>query len=174
MMPSTFQIRHAEPTDVFALHELTIAVTRDGRGVVFVVDDLLAGGPRAGVRIAESIDPATRDDTLVLVATVDDAIVGDASVHRLTPTFTRHVGIFSLEVHPAQQRRGIGRALLRASVDWAKDHGIERLELYTRKDNDRARALYESEGFILESARVRFIRLPGGGSVDDLVYARFL
>ena len=110
----------------------------------------------------------------MLVALVDDAIVGEASVQRLKPTFTRHVGVFSIEVHPAEQRRGIGRALVRACMEWAKARGIERLELYTRRDNDRARALYESEGFTLESVRTRFIRLPDGSYVDDLVYVRFL
>ena len=173
-MPTTFLIRRAEPNDVRGLHELTIEVTRDGRGVVFTVDDLIAGGPRAGGRIADSLDPATRDDSLVLVALVGDAIVGEASVQRLKPTFTRHVGVFSIEVHPAEQRRGIGRALVRACIEWAKARGIERLELYTRRDNDRAIALYASEGFNLESVRTRFIRLPDGSYVDDLVYVRFL
>jgi hypothetical protein len=173
-MPSAFLIRPAEPNDVEALHELAVAVTRDGRGVVFTVEDMVAGGPRALARVAESLDAATRDDTLVLVATVDGALVGEASVKRLKPSFTRHVGVFSLEVHPAEQRRGIGRALVRACVEWAKTRHIERLELYTRQDNDRARALYESEGFVLESSRTRFIRLPDGSYVDDLVYVRFL
>jgi ribosomal protein S18 acetylase RimI-like enzyme len=173
-MPSPFLIRVAELNDVTGLHELSIAVTRDGRGVVFTVDDLIARGPRAAARIAESLDPATRDDTLVLVATVDGAIVGDASVHRLNSSFTRHVGVFSTEVHPEYQRRGIGRALLTRCIDWASARGIERLELYTRYDNERARALYESEGFRVESVRVRFIRLPDGTYVDDLVYVRFL
>jgi len=173
-VPSTFLIRHAHLNDVAGLHELTIEVTRDGRGVVFTVDDLIAGGPRAAGRIVESLDRDTRDDTLVLVAVVDDVIVGEASVQRLKPTFTRHVGVFSIEVHPAEQRRGIGRALLRECIQWAKARGIERLELYTRQDNDRARALYESEGFNLESVRARFISLPDGRYVDDLVYVRFL
>jgi ribosomal protein S18 acetylase RimI-like enzyme len=163
-MASTFEIRPAEPNDVPALHELSIAVTRDGRGVVFAVDDMIAGGPRAATRIAESVHPATRNG----------AIVGEASVQRMKATFTQHVGVFSIEVHPQHQRRGIGRALLRACIEWAKEHGIERLELYTRQDNDRARALYESEGFAVESARVRFIRLPDGRYVDDVVYVRFL
>lgn len=173
-MSEAFSIRRARTNDVTALHELSLAVTRDGRGVVFTVDDLIAGGPRAAARIADSLDPATRDDTLVLVATVDGAVVGDASVQRVKASFTRHVAIFSTAVHPQHQRRGIGRALLRASVDWAKTRGIERLELYTRRDNERARALYESEGFAVESARVRFIRLPDGHYVDDLIYVRFL
>ena len=171
---TAFLIRHAEANDVLGLHELGIAVTRDGRGVVFTVDDLMAGGPRAAGRIAESLDPATRDGTLVLVAVVDGDIVGNASVQRAKASFTRHVGVFSVEVHPVQQHRGIGRALLRACVEWAKARGIERLELYTRQDNERARALYESEGFSQESARVRFLRLPDGQYVDDIVYVRFL
>jgi ribosomal protein S18 acetylase RimI-like enzyme len=173
-MSKPFHIRHAELDDGPALHELSIAVTRDGRGVVFTVEDLIGAGPRAVGRIAEAIDPATRDYSVVFVAEVDGAVAGEASVQRLKPSFARHVGVFSLEVHPREQRRGIGRALLRASVEWAKSKGIERLELYTRRDNDRARALYESEGFAVESARSRFIRLPGGTYVDDLVYVRFL
>jgi ribosomal protein S18 acetylase RimI-like enzyme len=173
-MPAPFQIRHAEPNDEERLHDLSIAVTEDGRGVVFTVDDVKAQGPRAGQRIAESIAPATRDETLVLVAVVESKIVGCASVKRPSPTFTRHVGVFSIEVHPGHQRQGIGRALLRASVEWARNRGIERLELYTRADNDRARALYESEDFIEEAKRVRFIRLPDGRYVDDIVYVRFL
>jgi ribosomal protein S18 acetylase RimI-like enzyme len=173
-MPSTFVLRPANLEDVTALHELWLAVTRDGRGVVFSVDDVLASGTRAAERIAESLDPATRDDTLFLVATVDGAIAGEASVQRLKPTFARHVCVFSIEVHPAHQRRGIGRALLRACLEWAKSRGIERFELFTRQDNHRARALYESEGFALESIRARFIRLPDGKYVDDLVYVRFL
>jgi ribosomal protein S18 acetylase RimI-like enzyme len=173
-MPAPFRIRHAEPNDEKRLHALSIAVTEDGRGVVFTVDDVKAQGPRAGQRIAESIAPATRDDTLVLVAVVESKVVGCASVKRLSPTFARHVAVFSIEVHPGHQRQGIGRALLRASIEWARSRAIERLELYTRADNDRARALYESEGFIEESKRVRFIRQPDGSYVDDIVYVRFL
>jgi ribosomal protein S18 acetylase RimI-like enzyme len=111
---------------------------------------------------------------LVLVAVVEGKVIGYAGIKRAGTTFTRHVGVFSTEVHPDHQRRGIGRALLRASVEWAKSRGIERLELFTRADNDRARALYESEGFVEESKRIRFIRLPDGRYVDDIVYVRFL
>jgi ribosomal protein S18 acetylase RimI-like enzyme len=169
-----FQIRQAELDDIPGLHELSLAVIRDGRGVVFTLEDAQAQGPRTGARVAESIAPATRDDALVLVAVADGRIVGYASVHRVKPTFARHVGVFSTEVHPEFQRRGIGRALMRGSLQWAQARGIERFELYTRADNERARALYESEGFTEESKRMRFIRLPDGRYVDDIVYVRFL
>jgi ribosomal protein S18 acetylase RimI-like enzyme len=173
-MSSPFEIRRARASDAPALHELSLAVTRDGRGVVFTVADAEARGPRTTERVSESVDLATRDDCLVLVAVADGTAVGVASVQRVKASFARHVGVFSVEVSPRYQRRGIGRALLRASIEWAKKHGIDRFELYTRQDNDRARALYESEGFVIESTRARFIRLPDGRYVDDLVYVRFL
>ena len=174
MTSSPFQIRHATPDDVSGLHDLTVAVTREGRGVVFTVEDVIARGPRAAQPIADSLAPATRDDILVLVAAAAGTVVGHASVRRLQPTLARHVGVFSLQVHPAHQRQGIGRALTRGAIEWAKPRGIERLELFTRDDNHRARALYESEGFRVESKRARFLRLTDGTYVDDVVYVRFL
>jgi ribosomal protein S18 acetylase RimI-like enzyme len=173
-MTISYDIRRAESHDAPAIHELSLAVTRDGRGVVFTLEDAMARGPRAAERVRASLAPESQNDNLVLVATIGDRIVGSASVSRVTPSFTRHVGVFSLEVHPDHQRKGIGRSLLVACLDWAKSQGIERFELYTRADNDRAQALYESEGFRLEGKRVRFIRLPDGRYVDDLVYVRFL
>lgn len=173
-MSSSYDIRHAEASDIPALHELTLAVIRDGRGVVFTLEDAIAQGPRRSQRIHASLAPESKNDHLVLVATVGESVVGYASIARVTPSYTRHVGIFSLEVHPDHQRKGIGRSLLVASLDWANSRGIERVELYTRADNGRAQALYESEGFRLEGKRVRFIRLPDGTYVDDLVYVRFL
>ena len=173
-MSYAYEVRNADLSDVSALHDLAIAVTRDGRGVVFTLDAILERGPRAAERIQASTDAATRDDNLALVATVGERVVGYASVKRVTATFTHHVGVFSVEVHPDHQRRGIGRSLLVTCLQWAKEHGIERFELYTRDDNDRAQALYESEGFRLEGKRIRFIKLPDGRYVDDLVYVRFL
>jgi putative acetyltransferase len=174
MEGDAFRVRRAAPGDESGLHEVDLAVARDGRGVLVSFDDVKARGPNAAPFIAQTLDPATRDDCVLFVAERAGQVVGDANVQRIRTTFTRHVGIFGIEGHPAAQRRGIGRALLRACVDWSRAHGIERLELYVRADNARAIALYESEGFVLESTRARFTRLPDGGYVDDLGYVRFL
>ena len=59
-------------------------------------------------------------------------------------------------------------------IAWAGDHGIERMELYVRSDNDRAIRMYDSLGFERESVRRRYIRDPDGSHVDDFVLVRFL
>jgi putative acetyltransferase len=59
-------------------------------------------------------------------------------------------------------------------IDHARAHGLIRIELYTRDDNMRGRALYESLGFVLEGVRRKFVRLEDGTFVDDLTMVRFL
>ena len=52
-----------------------------------------------------------------------------------------------LYVVPAQRRKGIGRALLEASISSAREAGANHFELTTGETDKEARALYESRGF---------------------------
>ena len=56
--------------------------------------------------------------------------------------------IWHLAVHPDHQRRGVATALLREAELRAREHGLTRLEAWTR-DDPAARAWYESRGFEL-------------------------
>jgi len=52
-------------------------------------------------------------------------------------------------VTPEFQGLGIGRRLIREAVGFCREAGYRRVYLWTFKGLDRARALYESEGFRL-------------------------
>jgi ribosomal protein S18 acetylase RimI-like enzyme len=52
-----------------------------------------------------------------------------------------------LYVVPCRRRQGIGRALLEAAMDAAREAGAPHIELTTGEDDTEALALYESEGF---------------------------
>lgn len=52
-----------------------------------------------------------------------------------------------LYVAPQQRGRGLGRALLHAVLELARDRGADRIELGTSEDDRVARKLYESLGF---------------------------
>jgi GNAT superfamily N-acetyltransferase len=53
-----------------------------------------------------------------------------------------------LSVHPEHVRRGIGRRLLRAGIDWATTHDYDELTLTTFRDVPWNGPFYASEGFV--------------------------
>ena len=57
------------------------------------------------------------------------------------------------------------------AISWSRKVGVERLELSVRADNPRAIGLYEACGFVRESCRPRFVKLPDGAYVDDFTFA---
>lgn len=52
-----------------------------------------------------------------------------------------------LYVMPDYRRQEVGRALMKAAADLARDHGVARLMLMTQVENERAQQLYESLGW---------------------------
>ena len=52
-----------------------------------------------------------------------------------------------LYVAPAKRGQGLGRALLEAAMETARQRGARRMELGTSEDDTAARGLYESAGF---------------------------
>lgn len=52
-----------------------------------------------------------------------------------------------LYVAPALRGRGLGRALMDAAIELARERGAEHMELGTGEQDVAARALYESLGF---------------------------
>jgi GNAT superfamily N-acetyltransferase len=53
-----------------------------------------------------------------------------------------------LSVHPDHAGRGIGRALLRAAIEWSRATGYDELTLVTYRDVPWNGAFYASEGFV--------------------------
>jgi GNAT superfamily N-acetyltransferase len=58
------------------------------------------------------------------------------------------VGIFGMATRSVMRRRGAARAALRALARWASDAHATDLYLQVETDNEPARALYESAGFV--------------------------
>ena len=57
-------------------------------------------------------------------------------------------GLFGMWVAPEARRRGAGRRLVVAVVDWARERGVARVLLDVAEERPPARALYASCGFV--------------------------
>lgn len=81
--------------------------------------------------------------------------------------------IRGLAVAEEVRGRGVGRALVRAAVQEARDRGARRITLRVLGHNTTARVLYESEGFLVEGVLPEEFLL-GGRYVDDVLMGRSL
>lgn len=170
------RLRVASVKDAPAIIALDHAIVAAGEGIV-VGPDQLRNVEQESRRIDDlyrgfSAGEATTSVVAELLQPVA-AIVGLADLHQFTPERVRHVATLSVGIHPAHQHQGIGRQLMQALIDHARLCGLERLELYVRADNARARRLYESLGFRHEGTRHRFIKTADGRYVDDEIWVLF-
>ena len=92
-----------------------------------------------------------------LVAEVEGKIVGTAGVDSVgSAEKLRHRASFGISIDKEWWGFGIGRALTEACVECARTMGYSQLELEVVAENEKALALYRSEGF------TEYGRNPGG------------
>ena len=68
--------------------------------------------------------------------------------------------VTNVAVDPIYRRRGFGREIVRAFIDYAAENGIVSISLEVRESNQAAIALYESFGFSRRGLRKNFYRDP--------------
>ena len=90
-------------------------------------------------------------ETVILVAEVDGKVAGYcyAGIEPLSWKELRDTAgfIHDLALDPSARRKGAGRALTNAAIDWCRDRGMTRVMLWTSTANEAARLLFEQAGF---------------------------
>jgi ribosomal protein S18 acetylase RimI-like enzyme len=111
---------------------------------------------------------------VVIVAEENQRILGHAFLDPMRLEAIAHVFRLTIVVHPGFQNRGVGEALMRDLMNWAKQAPhLQKIELLVRATNERAILLYSRMGFIEEGLFRKRVRLVNGGFVDDLAIAWF-
>ena len=82
--------------------------------------------------------------------------------------------LLTLAVHPAAQRRGHGRALLRGWMNEAETRGASDAYLEVASDNHSAINLYLGEGFQELGRRRGYFQRPDGTRLDALIMHKAL
>ena len=114
---------------------------------------------------------AESDREVMLLAVVNDKIVAISAVGNKYKV--RHRAEFGINVVKEYWGLGIGKAMMKACVQCAKNAGYQQLELEVVADNQRAFHMYQSIGF------VEFGRNPLGfiskySGPQELVYMRMV
>jgi RimJ/RimL family protein N-acetyltransferase len=112
---------------------------------------------------------------LVLLAEVEDLLVGSIDCRAYARRRMAHVAALGMQVRSGWRGRGVGTALLEALLDWARAHPtIEKVALGVFSTNARAIALYRRLGFVEEGRDVREYRLGPGRYADNVRMALFV
>jgi len=87
-------------------------------------------------------------NSIILIATLEDVIIGIASINSSQKDRTKHVGTLGIVVSEQLVGQGLGRILMEELINWATSNGVtKKISLVTREDNTFAIELYEKLGF---------------------------
>jgi GNAT superfamily N-acetyltransferase len=158
--------RRAGPRDAEAIIAIFDAVARTSPWLIYV----------PGQRRPDEIEGALVESaslTTYWVAPADGLPVAALEMAQSGLPALSHTASFGMAVLPSAQRRGFGRALIRASEAWALAHGVCKVSIVCAAGNTPALALYQECGYVLEGRQKRHFRLQGR-LVDALVLAHFI
>jgi GNAT superfamily N-acetyltransferase len=131
-------IRRATPADLDGLPAIERSAAEAFRGAGVSLS------PDAPVSTADAWRPALRAGTLWVAGNESGRIVGFLAARRIN-----HVlHIDEMDVAFDHQRRGIGRGLLDAAINWARKAGLREVTLTTFRDLAFNGHFYASAGFV--------------------------
>jgi RimJ/RimL family protein N-acetyltransferase len=163
-------IRPIEERDAAGFVALNRALDQETKFMLFEPGERSATEDEQRGRISQLQASKTQ---VVLVAEVDDQIVGFIGATRGGARRNRHSASLVMGVLAAYAGRKIGTELLAELEAWARRSDIHRLELTVVEHNERARALYVKQGFEIEGRKRHSLRIDGR-SVDEIAMAKIL
>jgi L-phenylalanine/L-methionine N-acetyltransferase len=165
-------VREATPADAAPLlAHLKALAAEPGINIPLAPDEITTTLEQEKALLTEI---AASPRAIMLVAEAQGAIVGELSLKAISSRrAVQHVATLGMSVSAQWRRKGVGRELMTAVLEWAPTAGIKRIELYVYARNAAAIGLYEKFGFAVEGRRKAFIR-EGDTYLDDLVMGRVL
>jgi GNAT superfamily N-acetyltransferase len=142
------------------LIEICFANTMDPDGRDYLRQMRLAAREESFLRWSPSVTDGVPMGMGGFVWDENGAITGNLSLIPMIKHARRIYLIANVATHPSQRRRGIGRALTQAAVDFAAQHGASSAWLQVRQDNLPAFRLYESIGFVERARRTTWVNEP--------------
>ncbi|WP_314964183.1 GNAT family N-acetyltransferase [uncultured Actinomyces sp.] len=162
-------VRNAVASDARALRE-TMQRTHAETDYLLSYPDEQSGDDEQEAR--SLVETERSDNEVELVAVVDGKIVGSAGITAVgSRRKVAHRARFGISVLQEYWGLGIGRVLMEASIDCARQAGYTQLELEVVADNERAVSLYRRAAFEEYGRNPRGYRSAAAG-YQELVHMR--
>ena len=138
------KIRKVEIGDAEAVRDIS------AEGLGYCCDLALVQKKIAGVNEAREA---------VFVAETDGDVIGYIHVERYDVLyFETMANVLGLSVLEAYHKMGVGKALLFAAEDWARQNNIKMMRLNSGMNRTDAHGFYEHFGYVSEKDQKRFVK----------------
>lgn len=141
--------------DITGFHAAVDYVAREKKYLAF-----LEAPPLEGTR--SFILSNIKEDNPQFVARMNDKVIGWCDIIPMkSPAIRTHIGVLGIGILPEFRGKGIGRQLMRATIEKAKQRGLTRIELTVREQNKNAIELYKKLGFEIEGLKRNAAKVDG-------------
>ena len=162
-------VRNAVASDARALRDIMQRTHAETDYLLSYPDEQSVDDEQEARALAET---ERSDNEVELVAVVDGTIVGGAGVTAVGGRRkVAHRARFGISILTEHWGMGIGRVLMEASIDCARQAGYTQLELEVVADNQRAVSLYRRAGFEEDGRNPRGYPSAAAG-YQELVHMR--
>ncbi|MBR4760281.1 MAG: GNAT family N-acetyltransferase [Lachnospiraceae bacterium] len=116
-----------------------------------------------------------KNDTVMMMALVDGEIAGNCSIARIDPKKRiRHRCSLAIALKKDYWNLGIGSAMMEYLTELAIQIGFDQMELGVIEGNDRAKALYEKNGFVETGKIVNSMKYDDGSYRDEIIMSKWI
>jgi len=169
---ATMTLEEAKPEDAAELIRYIDQVGKE-------TDNLLVDENGLGLTVEQeqSFLRATcaREDVIMLIGRINGTVMSTSQMGRKSNRpRARHMGVLAITVAKDYWGLGAGTAIINALFDFAKNAGIEIVELDVRADNERAIGLYKKTGFEIAGTHRRAMKMKDGTYHDNYLMQAFL
>ncbi|SMF74498.1 Protein N-acetyltransferase, RimJ/RimL family [Xaviernesmea oryzae] len=154
MASGAVSIEAMRPEHIESFHRALDTVSRERKYLTFLEAPPLESTRSFILDMIENGHPQ-------FVAVVDGEVVGWCDIRREGRPSHAHRGSLGMGIIPGYRDKGLGRRLITAALDAARELGLHRVELHVHADNPRAIALYEKVGFMREGVARDAVRIDG-------------
>ena len=124
-------------------------------------------------RVEDNIRQALVGEDFLLVAEVNDQLVGYISADKGKLNRIAHTAYIVVGILKDYTNRGIGTTFFKELESWAREKEVSRLELTVVCENKIAKHLYEKKGFVIEGTKRKSVCVDGR-FLDEFYMAKII
>jgi N-acetylglutamate synthase-like GNAT family acetyltransferase len=158
----SFILRPMAKLDEDALYRFFVSLADDDR-------KYLRNDTQSRVVIEKWCRELDYEKVLPILAEKEGKIIANATLHRETHGWSKHIGEIRMTIAPEYQQKGMGSLLVKEILQLAREAGLERVTAWVVTSRVYVIRLFEQNGFVPISTLKNYVKSIHDKSYRDIV-----